>query len=101
MKHQVKEKQSSRGRRRSMPRTRLISKEFMILISIASVIAIPLAYYFMDTWLRTFAYKIVLSNQVGLFVISAAMAFIITLLTVTYHTMRAATANPVNALREE
>ena len=79
----------------------LISKEFIILISIASVIAIPIAYYFMDNWLQTFAYKIVLANQISLFAGSALMAFAITLLTVIYHTMRAATANPVKALREE
>ena len=80
---------------------RLIAKEFIILISIATVIAVPLAYYFMNNWLQTFSYKIVLSNQISLFILSAVMALVITLLTVTYHTMRAATANPVDALREE
>ena len=80
---------------------RLISKEFIILIAIASVIAIPLSYYFMNNWLQSFAYKIVLSEQVHLFVTSILAAFIITMITVGYHTIKAATANPVNALREE
>ena len=80
---------------------RLIAKEFVILISIATIIAVPVAYYFMDSWLQSFAYKIVLSKQIDLFVLSALMAFIITILTAAYHTRRAAIANPVNALREE
>jgi putative ABC transport system permease protein len=80
---------------------KLITKEFIILISIATIIAVPVAYYFMNEWLQSFAYKIVLLQQGHLFLISAAMAFAITLLTVAYHTQRAATANPVNALRDE
>ena len=80
---------------------RLISTEFMILVSIASVIAIPVAYYFMDEWLQSFAYKITLSKEVDVFVYSALIAFVITMLTVGYHTRKAATTNPVNALRDE
>lgn len=80
---------------------RLISKEFIILISIATIIAIPMSYYFMDNWLQSFAYKIVLAQQIDVFILGAIFAFIITILTVAYHTSRAATANPVNALREE
>jgi putative ABC transport system permease protein len=80
---------------------RLISKEFIILISIATIIAMPLSYYFVDNWLQSFAYKLVLARQIDVFVFGAIFAFIITILTVAYHTSRAATANPVNALREE
>ena len=79
----------------------LISKEFIILILIATVIAVPVSYYFMDQWLLSFAYKIVLTQHVYLFVASALLAFVITVITVAYHTRKAATANPVNALREE
>ncbi len=80
---------------------RLISKEFVILITVATVIAVPVAYYFMNEWLKSFAYKIVLTQQLDLFIISAVLAFGITMVTVAYHTQRAATANPVEALREE
>jgi putative ABC transport system permease protein len=80
---------------------RLISKEFIILISIATIVAIPVSYYFMDSWLQSFAYKIVLTQQIEVFILGAVFAFIITIFTVAYHTSRAATANPVNALREE
>lgn len=79
----------------------LISKEFIFLIAVATVIALPLSYYFMDMWLQSFAYKIQLGQQWGLFIISAVLAILITILTVAFHTQRAATADPVNALREE
>ena len=79
----------------------LISKEFIILISIAMVIAIPFSWYFMEEWLSSFAYKIVLSKDVDVFIYSAFIAFLITILTVGYHTWRAAIANPVDALRDE
>lgn len=80
---------------------RLISKEFFILVAIGTVISVPFSYYFMNKWLQSFAYKIMLTEQLSLFFISALLAFLITMLTVAYHTRRAATANPVNALREE
>ena len=57
--------------------------------------------YFMDEWLKSFAYKIILSRELDVFIYSALIAIIITMLTVGYHTRRAATANPVNALRDE
>ena len=65
------------------------------------LLAAPLSYYFMDNWLQSFAYKIILSEQIPLFITSIIAAFIVTMATVGYHTMRAATANPVKALREE
>lgn len=79
----------------------LISKEFLVLVTIAAIIAVPLAYYFMDEWLQSFAYKILLSREIDVFIYSALMAILITLLTVGYHTRKAAMANPVNALRDE
>lgn len=80
---------------------RLISREFLILISIATFIAVPIAYYFMDEWLQSFAYKIILTREIDVFIYSALIAFAITMLTVGYHTRRAAVANPVDALRDE
>jgi putative ABC transport system permease protein len=79
----------------------LIAKEFMILVSIATIIAVPFSYYFMDEWLQSFAYKIVLAGQIHIFIISAFLAFAITMLTVAFHTRKAAIANPVDALRDE
>ncbi|MEO1051618.1 MAG: FtsX-like permease family protein [Bacteroidota bacterium] len=79
----------------------LVSKEFFILVAIATCIAFPAAWYFMDKWLQSFAYKVAMVNEITTFIISGVLAFAITLLTVGFHTLRAATANPVNALKDE
>ena len=79
----------------------LISKEFLILVMIATIIAFPVAYYFMDNWLQSFANKIELTREAPTFLLSAALAVLITLLTVGFHTLKAAVANPVNSLRSE
>lgn len=79
----------------------LISKEFLVLIILAIIVAFPLAYYFMSNWLQSFAYKIEMNDEFFTFLISAFMALIITLLTVGYHTVKAALENPVKALRNE
>ncbi|MBA4319210.1 MAG: hypothetical protein C0412_12485, partial [Flavobacterium sp.] len=77
----------------------IISGEFAILVMIASIIAFPIAYYFMYKWLQDFAYRIVLSWW--MFVLSGGIALLIALLTVGYQAIKAATANPVEALRYE
>jgi len=77
----------------------LLTRGFTKLIFIANIIAWPAAYYFMNKWLQNFAYKINLT--VWPFVISGFMAFWIALLTVSYQTVKAATANPVDSLRYE
>ena len=77
----------------------LISREFIILVIISIVIGMPVAYFFMDQWLQNFAFA--MEIQWISFVIVALLALIITFGTVSYHTVRAALANPVNALKEE
>ena len=77
----------------------LLSKEFMILVAIAFVMASALAWYAMDSWLSSFAYRIPLS--VGAFVISGALAAGIAWLTVSYHFIKAARSNPADSLRYE
>jgi len=79
----------------------LVSKEFLLLILIAIVLAFPAAYYFMDNWLQSFSYKININNEVLTFLLSSLLAIVITLSTVGFHTIRAAISNPVNALRSE
>ncbi|MFC1537360.1 ABC transporter permease, partial [Gemmatimonadota bacterium] len=77
----------------------LLSKEFLILLGIAIIIAWPVAWYFMDRWLQDFAYRIELGP--GLFVLGGIIALVITVLTVSYQAVKAAYANPVEALRYE
>ncbi|AYB30148.1 ABC transporter permease [Chryseolinea soli] len=79
----------------------LVAREFFVLVGIGTLVSYPLAWYFTSTWLQSFAYKIELSNEWLTFVLSALLAGVITLLTVGYHVMRAASANPVKALRDE
>jgi putative ABC transport system permease protein len=77
----------------------LLSKEFSKWIIIANIIAWPLAYYIMSNWLKDFAYRI--NIGIGVFLLSGAMALLIALITVGAHTIKAATSNPVDALRYE
>lgn len=79
----------------------LISKEFLILITIAYAISIPLSWYFMDGWLATFAYKIQLSGQWFIFLLSGVVALIISMLTISFRSISSALANPVDSLRYE
>ncbi len=76
-----------------------LSKEFILLIFMANVIAWPLAYYFMNKWLKNFAYRIDLS--VWTFVLSGLAALAIALLTISYQSIKAASADPANSLRYE
>jgi ABC-type antimicrobial peptide transport system permease subunit len=77
----------------------LLSGEFLNLVVISSAIAIPLAYYYMSAWLDKFDYHTNLSWWI--FALGGLMAITITILTVSFHTIRAAIANPVEALRNE
>lgn len=79
----------------------LVSREFFILVGIGTVIAFPLAWYFTENWLKNFAYRIELKGEWLTFLTSALLAFLITMLTVGYHVMRAAHSNPVKSLRDE
>jgi len=77
----------------------LLSKDFVKLVLISCVIAIPVAYYFMNEWLKGYDYKI--SIGVGVFVMVIALSIVITLVTVSFQAIRAATANPTKSLRTE
>ena len=77
----------------------LLSKEFLILVAIANVIAWPVAYFLMSRWLQDIAYRIELG--IGTFVMAGLAAMVIALTTVSYQAMRAARANPVEALKYE
>lgn len=77
----------------------MLSKKFVWLILVAIVVASPLAFYAMNTWLQDFAYRVKLTGVV--FVVAAAGALAIALATVSFQGMRAAAANPVNSLRDE
>ena len=77
----------------------LISKEFIILISIAFVIATPVGYYFINKWLQDFAYRI----NIGwwMFGLAGVLVITIAMLTMGFQAIKAALANPVKSLRTE
>ncbi len=77
----------------------LFYNELTRWILIANIIAWPVAYFVMSQWLHNFAYRINLG--LGIFVVSAATAIFIALLTVSFQSIKAATANPVDSLRYE
>lgn len=77
----------------------LLSKDFIALVVVALVIASPLAYYLMSGWLQKFPYRTSLGWDV--FMIACVGALIITLITVSFQAIKAATANPVKSLRTE
>jgi putative ABC transport system permease protein len=77
----------------------MLSKQFIALVVISDLIACPAAYYFMNKWLQDFEYRINISWWI--FVLSGVAALLIAILTVCYQAIKAATANPVEALRYE
>jgi putative ABC transport system permease protein len=79
--------------------TTLLSKDFLVLVTISIIIATPIAWYAMNSWLQSYPYRI--GIQWWVFVGAGLLAMIISLLTVGYQAIRAAIANPVKSLRSE
>jgi putative ABC transport system permease protein len=77
----------------------LLSREIIVLVIISNVIAWPVAWYFMNQWLDSFAYRI--DANIGLYILAAFAAILIALLTVSTQTIKAAMSNPANTLRYE
>ena len=77
----------------------LLSKDFLKLVIIAVVIASPLAWFVMNKWLQSFAYRTAISWKV--FVITTVVALLIALITISAQAIKAAMANPVDSLRSE
>ncbi|UCE23093.1 MAG: ABC transporter permease [Candidatus Aminicenantes bacterium] len=79
--------------------TLLLCREFFVLVLLANIISWPVAYFVMRNWLQDFAYRT--SLGVFTFVLTMVLALVIALLTVSYKSIKAATANPVDSLRYE
>jgi len=77
----------------------LLSKDFLKLTLVASVIAFPVAWYFMNKWLEDFAYRININWTI--FIIAALCTLLVALLTVSFQAIKAAITNPVKSLRTE
>lgn len=77
----------------------MLSKDFVLLVGISLLLAMPLAWYFMNNWLQKYQYRSDMAWWI--FAMSGVGALFITLLTVSYQSIKAAMANPVNSLRSE
>jgi putative ABC transport system permease protein len=78
---------------------RLLAGDFIKLVLISIVIAVPFSWYFMHKWLQDFAYKINISWSV--FVLAGVMAILIAFITISFQAIKAAVANPMKSLRSE
>ncbi len=78
---------------------RMLSMDFLKLVGIAILIAIPVVFYFLNDWLNNFSYRIDLS--IWHFLIGAVIALVIAQFTISYHTILAALSNPSKSLRYE
>jgi putative ABC transport system permease protein len=78
---------------------KLLSTEFMLLVGLSCLIATPVAYYFLQHWLRDYHYHITIGPAP--FVLSALIATAITAVTISFQAIRAASANPIDSLRTE
>ena len=77
----------------------MLSRDFVVLIIIAIIIASPVAYYFSNQWLQDFVYRTNISWWI--FAVAGLSAILIALLTISFQAIKAAIANPVKSLRSE
>ncbi|MDO1446031.1 ABC transporter permease [Rhodocytophaga aerolata] len=77
----------------------MFSKEFALLVLFAFLVATPIAYYVMQKWLQDFEYQVAISPWI--FLLAGVLSLAIALITVSYQVIKAALANPVDALRSE
>ncbi len=77
----------------------LLTRDFILLVGVSCLIASPLAWYFLHNWLMKYDYRI--SIGAGVFFLAGGMALVITIITISFQALRAATSNPTRALRSE
>jgi ABC-type antimicrobial peptide transport system permease subunit len=77
----------------------MLSKDFVRLVGFSLLLAMPMAWYFMSNWLQKYAYHSEIAWWI--YAVTGVGAVLITLLTVSYQSIRAALANPVKSLRSE
>ena len=77
----------------------LLSKDFLKLVLVAMLVAFPLSWWLMHSWLESFAYRV--SINVSIFLLAGFSILVVTLLTISFQSLKAALANPVKSLRTE
>ncbi len=79
----------------------LLTREFTVLVVLATLVSWPVAYFAMNKWLQDFAYRININYQIDTFVLATILTLLIALITVSYQAIRAAVSDPVKSLRYE
>jgi putative ABC transport system permease protein len=79
--------------------TSMLSKDFLKLVGISFIIAAPLAWYGMHTWLQSYTYRVNIS--IWVFATAAFLTTLLSIVTVSFQAVKAALANPVKSLRSE
>ena len=77
----------------------MLSRDFVLLVVVSSIISIPIAYYYLSSWLENYEYRTTISWWV--FAVTGAGAVLITIMTISYQALKAALMNPVRSLRSE
>lgn len=77
----------------------LISREFILIIIISTLIASPLAYFFMEDWLSSFAYRDY--PGIGIYLLACLATIAISFLTIGFHGLKTARTNPAETLRDQ
>jgi predicted permease len=77
----------------------MLSKDFVLLVVLSSLISIPIAYYYLSSWLENYEYRTTISWWI--FAVTGVGALLITLLTISFQALKAAMMNPVRSLRSE
>jgi putative ABC transport system permease protein len=78
---------------------KLISKEFLVLVSISVLVAFPTAFYFMSKWLQNYVYRSQINASI--FLIAAILTLVITFITISYKAWKASVLNPAESIRTE
>jgi putative ABC transport system permease protein len=79
--------------------TALLSGDFMLLVLIAAMIALPVSYFFLERWLNNFAYRI--SMPIDILILSILLSAVLGFLAVTFRSIKAARANPIDSIKSE
>jgi len=77
----------------------MLSKDYIYLVFIAVLIASPITYYFMDKWLESFEYRVLIGVEVFLF--AGGIALLVALFTISFQTIKASLTKPVDSLKYE
>lgn len=104
--HTARQRQKELGIRKVLGATAsqiigMLSKEFVLLIALAAMVAIPVAWYFMSRWLNDFAYQINISDNWHIFLFSGLAVGLIAFFTIGFKTWRAAVSSPTESIRYE